>query len=314
MKIYSEVGIGTTVKLYFPKLAGSAPTNPSAIASSPAITPGKGQVILLVEDEDDVRDLTQSMLRELGYSVLAAVGATDALAILDRNREIDLLLTDVVMPGMNGRKLADEAVRIKPDLKVLYATGYTRNAIVHNGTLDEGVAVILKPFTLETLADKVAKALGTKPASCPRPAVALSRPRWMAACQAARFRVRGCCGYDLPGKTAILVSGRSGIGRCRGQSRVVRDCRHPCFPASRQSSSSNRCRIESGEGRVLQRTRAAVRGEPQNRRGRKCHGNQTIGTAAAIGPRQDALARCERTVQDAAGRPGCLRPGQSDVR
>ena len=84
----------------------------------------------------------------------------DALAIVNQNRGIALLMTDVVMPTMNGRKLAEEALRVRPDLKVLYATGYTRNAIVHNGTLDQGVELIMKPYTLEALAEKVARVLG----------------------------------------------------------------------------------------------------------------------------------------------------------
>jgi CheY-like chemotaxis protein len=165
VKIYSELGVGTTVKLYFPKLAGTASTNRSTLDHSSSAAPsGNGQIILLVEGEDEVRDLTRSILEELGYTVLTASGAADALAILDQNRAIALLMTDVVMPGMNGRKLADEAMRIKPDLKVLFSTGYTRNAIVHNGTLDEGVALIMKPYTLEALAEKVAKVLDAQAA------------------------------------------------------------------------------------------------------------------------------------------------------
>mgnify|MGYP002652425251 CR=1 FL=1 len=97
-----------------------------------------------------------------GLFVLPAGNPLDALAILNQNRAVALLMTDVVMPSMNGRKLADEALRVKPDLKVLFATGYTRNAIIHNGTLDEGVELIMKPYTLEALAEKIAKVLGLK--------------------------------------------------------------------------------------------------------------------------------------------------------
>jgi CheY-like chemotaxis protein len=161
VKIYSEVGVGTTVKLYFPRLAGSSATNALASAAAArAIPAGNGETVLVVEDEDEVRGLILSMLKELNYSVLAAGGAPDALTLLDRNRDIALLITDVVMPGMNGRKLADEALRRKPDLKVLFATGYTRNAMVHNGTVDDGVQLIMKPYTLEALAEKVANVLG----------------------------------------------------------------------------------------------------------------------------------------------------------
>ena len=161
VKIYSEIGVGTTVKLYFPRLAGTSSTNPSMSRTpAPAIPSGNGQTVLVVEDEDEVRRLTHSILRELGYAVVAAGSPADALAILAHNREVALLMTDVVMPGMNGRKLADEALRLKPDLKILFATGYTRNAMLHNGTFDDGVELIMKPFTFEALAEKVAKVLG----------------------------------------------------------------------------------------------------------------------------------------------------------
>ena len=95
------------------------------------------------------------MLKELGYTTLAAENGHVALAVIEENPEIILLLTDVVMPIMNGRELADEAVRRSPELKVLFTTGYTRNAIVHNGVLDEGVHLIIKPFTLDGLAAKL---------------------------------------------------------------------------------------------------------------------------------------------------------------
>ncbi len=163
VKIYSEVGVGTTVKFYLPRLDGAPSSNPASIRVTAAAAPrGDGQLILVVEDEDEVRRLTLSMLKELGYAVLPAGNPLDALAILNQNRAVALLMTDVVMPSMNGRKLADEALRVKPDLKVLFATGYTRNAIIHNGTLDEGVELIMKPYTLEALAEKIAKVLGLK--------------------------------------------------------------------------------------------------------------------------------------------------------
>jgi PAS domain S-box-containing protein len=163
VKIYSEVGLGTAVKLYFPRLAGASNTNPSASPPSAESLPsGSGQLVLVVDDENEVRRLTVDMLRELGYSVIAADGATEALALLRRSPEVALLMTDVVMPGMNGRQLADEALRLKPALKVRFTTGYTRNAIIHNGTLDEGVELIMKPYTVEALARKVAKVMGSE--------------------------------------------------------------------------------------------------------------------------------------------------------
>jgi hypothetical protein len=164
VKIYSEVGIGTAVKLYLPRLAGSPSTNPAPIRPISSAPPrGNGQLVLVVEDEDEVRRLTLAMLKELGYSVLPAGNPLDALAILNQNSDVALLMTDVVMPTMNGRKLADEAQRLRPGLKVLFATGYTRNAIVHNGTLDDGIELLMKPYTLEALAEKIAKVLGLKP-------------------------------------------------------------------------------------------------------------------------------------------------------
>lgn len=163
VKIYSEVGVGTTVKMYFPRLAVGSATNPTAGSGTMHTAPaGQGQLVLVVEDEEEVRRLTQSILEEVGYKVIAAENALVALDLLNDNPEVALLLTDVVMPGMNGRKLADEALKRRPDLKVLFSTGYTRNAIVHNGTLDEGVDLIMKPFTVEGLAEKVAQVMNRK--------------------------------------------------------------------------------------------------------------------------------------------------------
>lgn len=159
VKIYSEVGHGTTVKLYLPRFFGTteARTQPREQTDLP-IADGQ-QMVLVVEDEDNVRALTVESLGELGYRVLEASGAAEALRLLDANPEISLLFTDVVMPDVNGRKLADEALKRKLDLKVLFTTGYTRNAIVHNGVLDPDVQLIIKPFTLEQLAVKVAEVL-----------------------------------------------------------------------------------------------------------------------------------------------------------
>ena len=113
----------------------------------------------MVEDEEQVRHLSVEALRELGYTVLQAPNAMTALRVLDEQPEVTLLFTDIVMPDINGRKLADEALRRKPGLKVLFTTGYTNNAIIHNGVLDAGVHLLTKPFTLEQLAGKVRDAL-----------------------------------------------------------------------------------------------------------------------------------------------------------
>jgi signal transduction histidine kinase/CheY-like chemotaxis protein len=158
VKIYSEKGQGTTVKIYLPRHTAAAPIvetapAPDASASSMAYT------ILVVEDEDGVRRFTVDALRELGFRVVEADGADAALQRLDDDVDIALMITDVVMPGVHGRKLADEAVRRRPALKVLFMTGYTSNAVVHNGVLDPGVALITKPFTTAQLAAKIEQAL-----------------------------------------------------------------------------------------------------------------------------------------------------------
>ena len=159
--IYSEVGEGTTVKLYFPRLMRAAQDkSETAAAGTIPLQRGRGETILVVEDEDMVREFTVSALEEAGYTVLAAADGPSGLALLKAHPEIDLLFTDVVLAGpLNGRKVADEALKQRPDLKVLFTTGYTRNAIVHHGRLDEGVDLITKPFTAKDLAAKVRRVL-----------------------------------------------------------------------------------------------------------------------------------------------------------
>jgi signal transduction histidine kinase len=154
VKIYSEPGAGTTVKIYLPRLVGSAeeivPTPPQVVRT------GKpNEAILVVEDDALMRRLSTDALRELGYTVFDCESAAEALAILDREADIKLLFTDVVMPESNGKKLAEEAVRRRPALKVLFTTGYTPNAVVHSGVLDAGVHLLSKPFTIEQLAARV---------------------------------------------------------------------------------------------------------------------------------------------------------------
>jgi signal transduction histidine kinase/CheY-like chemotaxis protein len=155
IKIYSEPGQGTTVKLYLPRFLGIGEpvTRPQSINVVP--TGNAKQIILVVEDEPRVRHLTVEMLRELGYTVLEADGAASALLLLKTSPEVNLLFTDIVMPEVNGRQLADEAQRNDAALKVLFTSGYTSSAIVHNGVLDDGVQLISKPFTLDQLANKV---------------------------------------------------------------------------------------------------------------------------------------------------------------
>ncbi|MGQ4274591.1 ATP-binding protein [Terrihabitans sp. B22-R8] len=157
VKIYSEPGEGTTVKIYLPRFYGSAGNLDVAEAANELAT--GNETILLVEDEDNVRRINVETLRELGYHVFEAENAKSALAILQAEPGVTLLFTDIMLPETNGRKLADQALTLRPDLKVLFTTGYTRNAIVHNGVLDPGVHLIPKPFTIHQLAAKVREVL-----------------------------------------------------------------------------------------------------------------------------------------------------------
>jgi signal transduction histidine kinase/ActR/RegA family two-component response regulator len=160
VKIYSETGVGTTVKVYLPRHPG-AEQDADAADAAPDEAPRAltDEIVLVVEDEERVRHLSVDALRELGYKVVQACDANQALAVMDLQPRVDLLFTDIVMPDMNGRRLADLAREARPDLKVLYTTGYTRNAIVHNGMLDADVAFLPKPFTLDQLALKVRQVL-----------------------------------------------------------------------------------------------------------------------------------------------------------
>ena len=163
VKIYSEVGQGTTIKIYLPRLIGVAET---ILGESPDVSLPLGQsreVVLVVEDEPTVRQFSVDALRELGYHVFEAESAAAALRMLDAHPEIVLMFTDVVMPDINGAKLAQEARRRRPDLKVLFTTGYTRNAVVHNGILDSGVEMLGKPFSLDALAAKMRFVLESPP-------------------------------------------------------------------------------------------------------------------------------------------------------
>ena len=168
VKIYSEPGVGTTVKIYLPRHTGALETV-DVDTASPLETPRgvSEEIVLVVEDDERVRHLSVDALRELGYTVVQASDASQALAVLTIQPRVDLLFTDIVMPDMNGRRLADAARETRPDLKVLYTTGYTRNAIVHNGMLDANVAFLPKPFTLEQLGVKVRQVLDGQGANRP---------------------------------------------------------------------------------------------------------------------------------------------------
>jgi PAS domain S-box-containing protein len=154
VKLYSELGHGTTVKIYLPRLIGDVV---EANAKEDHVMPeaATGEIILVVEDDADVRAYSVGALRELGYTVVEASDGPSALAVLDE-RPVDLVFTDVVLPGgMSGADVAQQARNRRPNIKVLFTSGYSRNAIVHQGRLDRGVQLITKPFTFEGLANKV---------------------------------------------------------------------------------------------------------------------------------------------------------------
>jgi CheY-like chemotaxis protein len=155
--VYSEVGKGTTFKVYLPRVKDAVQVSLPALAP----TTRKGhETILLVEDEPAVRELTQMVLSERGYKVIEAQTPKDAERLAGNNGvEIHLLLTDVVMPGMSGRELAKRLTERYPNLRVLYMSGYTYNVIARDGTLEEGISFLQKPFTPQVLAERVREAL-----------------------------------------------------------------------------------------------------------------------------------------------------------
>jgi len=158
IEVYSEVGLGTTFKIYFPRLKSESPETEQPAGSDDI--PTGSETILLVEDSPLVLSFAHELLERLGYHVVAARNGEEALAIAGDCGRIDLLLTDVIMPGMNGRMLADRLSRSCPGLRVLYASGYTSNAIVHHGVLEEGINFINKPYSEQALARKIREVLG----------------------------------------------------------------------------------------------------------------------------------------------------------
>ena len=157
MNLYSEEGVGTTVRVYFPATTDAAATvTPSAGRAQPIR--GDGEVVLVVEDEDAVRAVTVRLLRRNGYSVVEAAAASDAI-VLATTRHIDLLLTDVVMPKMGGRELADLLLLEHPGLPVLFMSGYAQSMREPDGTLGDGVTLVQKPYNEVSLLRGVHRAL-----------------------------------------------------------------------------------------------------------------------------------------------------------
>jgi PAS domain S-box-containing protein len=160
IKIYSEEGHGTSVKIYLPRATGLQQTAAEVQVSSNI--EGGSETVLVVEDDALVRRYVMTQIESLGYTTLEAANASDALRIIDDVRTIDLLFTDVIMPGiMNGRQLVDEALKRRPGLKTLYTSGYTENAIVHHGRLDSGVLLLAKPYRKSELARMIRLALAS---------------------------------------------------------------------------------------------------------------------------------------------------------
>ena len=159
VKIYSEPQVGTSVKIYLPRQVGNDGGALHERAEAPPISGAPAEVILVVEDDERVRAISCATLREFGYTVVEAGGGREAIRIVEGGVSPDLLFTDVVMPEMTGRELASALLKLRPAMKVLYTTGYTRNAIVHNGVLDPGTSLIPKPFNIEDLSAAVRKLL-----------------------------------------------------------------------------------------------------------------------------------------------------------
>ncbi|QQO15148.1 PAS domain S-box protein [Bradyrhizobium diazoefficiens] len=158
VKIYSELGEGTSIRMYFPRYHGHE--RPAPDSEEEFIAEGEAvEAILVVEDDADLRAYISDVLRDLNYWVVSAGSAQAALTILLQDQQVDLLLTDVVMPGLNGRELGRRAQQIRPHLKILYMTGYSRNAVVHQGRLDEGVDLLEKPITQAKLALRIREIL-----------------------------------------------------------------------------------------------------------------------------------------------------------
>jgi two-component system NtrC family sensor kinase len=164
VRIYSEIAEGTTVKLYFPRFTGTdIPVWSAREPATPVMRTDGNETVLVVEDDAQVNKLALEALAERGYRVLSAEDGASALRIVE-NATIDLLLTDVVLPGgMNGRELTEAVLRRRPDVKVLYMTGYTRNAIIHHGRLDPDIDLLTKPFTADALTRKIRRVLDAAP-------------------------------------------------------------------------------------------------------------------------------------------------------
>jgi CheY-like chemotaxis protein len=154
VRIASTPGQGTSVTLTLPRAAPAPAGAATAAAEAPL---GAGETVLVVEDVAAVRMLVIDVLQDLGYRTIEAADADEALPIIESSRQIDLMISDVGLPGLNGRQLADHARELRPGLQVLFLTGYAEHAASRSGFLSEGMALLTKPFAVETLASKISE-------------------------------------------------------------------------------------------------------------------------------------------------------------
>jgi CheY-like chemotaxis protein len=156
VRIYSEVGQGTTVCIYLPRYYGELSGDDEPATAADMFPSGHSETVLVVDDEPTVRMLITEILGELGYVAIEAADSVSGLKLLQSDARIDLLVTDVGLPGgMNGRQMADAARVTRPELKVLFITGYAENSLLGNGRLAPGMAVMTKPFPIETMAARI---------------------------------------------------------------------------------------------------------------------------------------------------------------
>ena len=162
VRIYSEIGDGTTMCLYLPRFTGDVQDTDIAAVARALAFDGHGETVLVVDDEPTVRLLIVDVLTDAGYRAIEAVDGLEGLKVLQSGVRVDLLITDVGLPGgMNGRQVADAGRAIRPDLKVMFITGYAENAVVSHGHLDPGMQIITKPFAIDDLRNKINEMIET---------------------------------------------------------------------------------------------------------------------------------------------------------